>query len=172
WPWVATAVLAAALALQVAELAPRAAASQQFAQAKLGFRDARWSLARGRYRHLALAPALVVGGGPECTGRGWDPDAWRAPALEAYRLGLTVNSGYVARGAHDHFAPPCRAVEREVEEARLAADTLYLVQPSRAMELGRRPGVRCGVLDARDVCVAAAPDDPFAAALAGAVAGH
>jgi uncharacterized protein DUF6311 len=170
-PGAATALLAVALALQVAELAPGAAGAQ-FHDAAWRFRDARWELARGRYRHLALAPALVLSGGPDCTGPGWDRDtAWQAPAYEAYRLGLTVNSGYVARGAHDRFAPPCRAVEREVEEGRLAADTVYLVQPARAEELGRRPGVRCGVLDARHVCVAAAPDDPFAAALAGAVAG-
>jgi hypothetical protein len=163
-PALATAVLAGALALQVAELAPPALGAR-FREAPWRFRDARWELARGRYLHLALAPALIVGGGPPCAGPGWSEDAWRAPAYEAYRLGLTVNSGYLARGAHEKYEGPCREVERQAAEGRLARGTIYVVQPERAGALARRPGVRCGVLDGRHVCVADVPGDPLAAAL-------
>lgn len=163
-PRLATALLAAALALQLADLAPRAAGSLFRSR---GWRpaDPRWELARGAYRHLALVPAQVIGVGGACRGLLYhDDDRWAPLAYEAYELRLTVNSGYVARGASERIEPPCAALVREVAAGILRDDTVYVPHPDYRPAL-ERAGARCGRLDGYDVCVAR-PAGAFAEALA------
>jgi hypothetical protein len=162
-PRLAAALLGGALALQVVDLAPRAFAAR-FEPARRRLADPRWALARARYDHLALVPAQVVGGGPACWGREWGKEAWRPLAYEAYALGMTVNSGYVARGSHRRFERACEDLERDVASGRLDGRTVYVVHPSRLASFTDRPGVGCGALDGYAVCALDA-QAPFAAAL-------
>jgi hypothetical protein len=160
----AAALLAAAVALQLADLAPRARGAY-FADRPWQLRDPRWSLLHGSYDHLALAPPEVVGVLTACRGLVYDDDDYYAPfALEAYRQGLTVNSGYLARGAVDRLEPPCLEQERELARGELRARTVYVVHPSKE-PLFRRAGATCGRLDRALVCVAPGQTDAFARAL-------
>jgi hypothetical protein len=95
-----------------------------------------------------------------------DDDHWIPLAYEAYALGMTVNSGYVARGAGEIIGPPCVALEKEIEAGVLRERTLYVAHPSKLAAL-ERAGARCGRLDGFEVCVRPLPEDPFAEALAG-----
>jgi hypothetical protein len=164
-PGTAVALLSVALALQVTDLAPRARAAQ-FRETAWRPRDARWPLARGAYDHLALAPAQVTGGGPACWGRAWgETQPWIPLGYEAYALGMTINSGYVARGAHARFAPACHEVDLDVAERRLDPRTIYVLHPSRLELVAGHPEAACSRLDGFDVCVAAANHDAFREAL-------
>ncbi len=162
-PALASALLAAALALQVLDLAPRAR-DRLFHGGSWRPRDARWALAGGRYQHLALVPAQVIGVGGPC-GLGYGGrEVWAPLAYEAYALGMTVNSGYVARGASEKIGPPCAELMREVAEGVFQPGTVYVADAPLLPAL-ERAGARCGRLDGYDVCVAPGAADPFAVAL-------
>ena len=162
-PAVATALLAAAVALQLADLA-RPARDRFFHERSWRPRDARWALAAGRYQHLALVPPQVVGLSGPCRGLVYEGEPWAPLAYEAYVLGMTVNSGYVARGAGERISPPCAELMREVEAGDVRPDTVYVAHGSALPQLVRA-GARCGRLDGFDVCVAPGAADPFAEAL-------
>jgi hypothetical protein len=165
-PRLATALLAAALALQVAELGPPAAGAR-FQPRAWRPRDPRWALARGAYRHLALVPPQVVGIAGPCRGELYgDDERWLPLADAAYQGGLTVNSGFVARGAGDRIGPPCVALMAELAAGVLREDTVYVPHPDLRGTL-ERAGARCGRLDGYDVCVG-----PRSGALAQALAGR
>ncbi|HEX8908767.1 MAG TPA: DUF6311 domain-containing protein [Anaeromyxobacteraceae bacterium] len=163
-PRLATALLAAAAALQLVDLAPRAV-GQGYHDAPWRPRDPRWALAAGRYRHLALVPPQVVAIPGPCRGLVYRDDGYWAPlAYEAHALGLTVNSGYLARGAGERLGPSCEALMADVAAGALRSDTVYVPHPDQLPAL-QRAGARCGRLDGYFVCVA--PSGAFAQALAG-----
>jgi hypothetical protein len=165
-PRLATFALAAAVGLQLVDLAPRALA-REFEPRPWRPRSPTWLLARGRYDHLALVPPQVVGIWGPCRGMVYgDDDHWIPLAYEAYALGMTVNSGYVARGAGEIIGPPCVALEKEIDSGILRERTLYVAHATKLAAF-ERAGARCGRLDGYDVCVRPTPGDPFAEALAG-----
>jgi uncharacterized protein DUF6311 len=163
-PRLATALLAAALLLQLGDLGPRAIGAR-FQPRPWRPRDPRWALMRGPFRHLALVPPQVVGIAGPCRGELYgDDERWAPLAYEAYANGLTVNSGFVARGAGERIGPPCSRLMADVAAGALREDTVYVPHPTLRAAL-ERGGARCGRLDGYDVCVAA-PSGAFAEALA------
>jgi hypothetical protein len=167
-PRVALAMLAGAVALQFAELTPRAAGAS-FHDKRWRLASSAWQLARGRYDHLALVPPQVVGIGlagacPGAAAGGFD---WLPFAYEAYALGMTMNSAYLARGAAERYRGACRDLEREVAQGQLRDRTVYVVHPLLLPALKGRGEIVCGQLDGYGVCVVGRDGDQFAAALAG-----
>ncbi len=166
-PQFATALLVAAAALQLVDLAPRAVGAR-FRAEPWRPRDPRWALVAGHYRHLALVPPQVVGlaGIGPCRGLTYQrDDRWAPLAYEAYELGLTVNSGYVARGAGERIGRACTELMDSVAAGVLRDDTVYVPHPDHRPVL-ERAGACCGRLDGYDVCVAR-PSGALARALAG-----
>ena len=82
-----------------------------------------------------------------------DAQPWAPLAYQAYTLGMTVNSGYVARGAGERIGPPCEELMGEVEAGQVRPGTIYVAHASALPPL-LRAGARCGRLDGFDVCVA------------------
>ncbi|MBI3185011.1 MAG: hypothetical protein HYZ28_22960 [Myxococcales bacterium] len=154
----AAALLGLVLATQVVEvgLAHQAAALEQRPWRRPNL--AVWEPARGGYRHLALYPPQVFGA---CA---WiDHDEVIRLSYVAYRLGLTINSGYVAR-VKEPARVGCLASTKELMSGLLRPDTIYVVDP-RAEHWSWR-GARCGAVDGVIACVSRANRDPFAALLA------
>lgn len=169
-PRLAVAALAAAVALQALDVRPPFPA--RFEKATFaGLSDPAWDAARGAYRHLALAPPFLVTGdgavAPDACGDpkglfGWDAYV-RFPEL-ARRLGLTVNSGYLARLDVEAVARACVAEADRLERAQLDPETIYVV--SRWHEAAfEHVGAICGVVEGVTACVRGDRTDAFAARL-------
>jgi hypothetical protein len=161
-PRVATAVLAAAVALQIAETEiPARAAGMARRPAPA---SSVWRSVAGEWRHLAWVPQrLIDGAGMGCPP---GPDAsWLPLALEAHRAGLTVNSAYVARLDHGPARAACAALEEALRAGRLDRDTLYVPTEEWARVL-RGAGARCGRLDGHLLCVTPDRVGPLPEALA------
>jgi hypothetical protein len=165
-PRLASALLAGAVALQVVDLAPRAAGAH-FTEHAWRLRAPEWSLARGHYDLVALDPPLVVGVWSRCRGLVYGDDSYWIPLGElAYRLGMSVNSGQLARGAAERLNAGCDSLTLPVERGAFRPRTLYVVHPSRLPLFQGRPGAVCGRVEGYDVCVSAEQQDAFRAALA------
>jgi Family of unknown function (DUF6311) len=162
----ASAVVAAAVLLQAADVSRMAGTLFRAGSPRLHAPE--WALAAGHYRAVSLIPPLVVGGGPACFPDGVYSDLeYYAPfGLQAYAIGATINSGYVARGSPRRFEPECVEQTRRAREGALDPATVYVVHETEAAAFLRGGRATCGELDAALVCVAAANDDPFRRALA------
>jgi hypothetical protein len=164
-PGTAAALLWGALALQLVDLAPHARGAE-FQERAWRPVDPRWRLARGAYDHLALVPAQVLGGGILCAGKAWgETQPWASLGYEAYVLGLTINSGYVARGANGQFEPTCRELAADVAAGRLDRRTIYVLHASQLGLVAAHSEAACSRLDGFDVCVPADNRDAFREAL-------
>jgi len=119
-----------------------------------------WPLVIGRYHHLAMVPMQVVNA---CPGQFPPEDAIRF-MLQAYRLGLTFNSGVFARFDTAKVRAACQQVERHVVEGTLDPQTIYVVSLPY-LDRFRRAGASCGILDGDWICVAAQSDALFRAHL-------
>jgi hypothetical protein len=116
-----------------------------------------WSaLAQGK-KHLVLFPPRIVDG----TSRGCDEETFDNGQMSlllyrAYRLGLTFNSGYVARVDQAKARAVCSALRGELEAGRLAGDALYVLYPREAprLEAAWKDQARCRDLERWRVCVA------------------
>ncbi len=161
--------LAAALALQVADVRPPVPPDFGDARFTPPGSDA-WLLARGTYRHVALVPPILfTGGGPvapepdACGPIPWELGAYVPFADIAYRIGATFNSGYLARLDPQRAAAACRDLGARLRTGALEPETVYVVHP-RAIRALVDGGARCGVIDGVAVCVAAGHSDAFSAA--------
>ncbi len=161
--------LAAALALQVADIRPPVPADFGDARFTPPESDA-WLLARGTYRHVALVPPfLFTGGGPvaaepdACGRNPWPFDAYVPFADIAYRLGATFNSGYLARLDAERAAAACRDLGARLRTGTLEPETVYVVHTG-AIHAFVDAAAHCGVIDRVAVCVAAGHSDAFSAA--------
>jgi hypothetical protein len=145
---------------------PRAAGSR-FQPVPWRLHSASWSLARGGYDLLALYPPQInVEGSVRCRGELYgDVDHWAPLAEIAYREGMAVNSGQLARGAARLLDAACESFIQEVEAGRLRPRTVYVVHPSKLPDLERASAV-CGRIEGYDVCVAREQRDAFRSALA------
>jgi hypothetical protein len=76
-------------------------------------------------------------------------------AYKAYLVGMTINSGYVARPRKDALAQQCAELRAQVTEGVFESDTIYVFRGDEASRL-RLEGMVCGRLDDYDVCVVGA----------------
>ncbi|AKQ63861.1 hypothetical protein A176_000773 [Myxococcus hansupus] len=106
--------------------------------------------AEGR-KHLVLYPPQIHDG----SGRGCRAGPREFPlwAYRAYRLGLTFNSGYVARLDDSRAQSYCLGLDDDVRAGRLDPDTVYLSIPQRIHEFRAIRGTRCVQEDRLYLCV-------------------
>ena len=109
------------------------------------FADARWNDVAPVYAHLALVPP------PQC---GAPPVAYEGAIGLTARHGLTINAGVVARRDERAREGYCRALDAEIDAARLRDDTLYVVTPDAAAVLTRmgEGRVTCGTIGGVSFC--------------------
>ncbi|HEX7486440.1 MAG TPA: DUF6311 domain-containing protein [Vicinamibacterales bacterium] len=153
---IATALLAAAVALQAVDLKvdPYRFSPKEFQQARLS----NFNLAVGRYRHLALFPMQVLG---VCGDRYEEDHAYRYMLL-AYRLKTTYNSGIFARTPVKKVRAECRRMEESVTERRLDPQTIYVVSPAHLSRF-KIAGAACGRFDGDWICVSHDSDERYRA---------
>jgi hypothetical protein len=106
--------------------------------------------AKGR-KHLVLYPPQSY----DSSGRGCraGPRDFHRWAYRAYRLGLTFNSGYVARLDDERAQKYCLGLDDEIRAGRLEPDIVYLSIPERLHEFRRVPGTRCSLEEGLWMCV-------------------
>lgn len=157
----AIAALAVAALLQVADLTAAIEPVPTPPAPEMGI----WSLAEGGYRHLVLYPPQILWVGA-CLTQGRYPEHYYvAHAWRAYRLGLTVNSGYMSRANDQASADYCHALTRRVAAREFSPDTIYVVG-AHALPSFAGPGMTCGRIDPYDVCVTSDRTTPLSRYLA------
>ncbi|HUF91048.1 MAG TPA: DUF6311 domain-containing protein [Candidatus Limnocylindria bacterium] len=124
-----------------------------------------WSLAEAEYRHLVLYPPQILWVGACLTQGQYPHQYYVAHAWRAYRLGLTVNSGYMSRANDQASAQYCQALTRRVTAGEFSPDTVYVVA-AHALASFTRAGMTCGRIDASDVCVTSDRATPLSRYLA------
>jgi hypothetical protein len=127
--------------------------------------DPAWQLARGDFDHLVLYPPRCADASYPCCGdftpRPRHEDLWLA--ITAAGLGLTINSGGVARAPRDQHQAACAALRDDVTGGRLDPRTIYLVgDGQRAAFRAANPTARCRELDGELACVSPAAAGRFA----------
>jgi hypothetical protein len=157
-PRAATGALAAALALQVADVSA-ARRPDAFAEERWRPGSAAWRLASERYRHVALVPPEIHRAGGACYGP-YDWDYYVPIAYEAYRLRATLNSGWAPRLDVERALQACNALPAELAPGAMRPDTIYVVLPQLVPGMRAR-GAVCGTLDGYSVCVRADRETPF-----------
>lgn len=157
----AIAALGLATVLQVADLAAAIERVPTPPAPAIGV----WSLAAGSYRHLVLYPPQILWVGACLTQGKYPHNYYVVHAWRAYRLGLTVNSGYMSRANDEASGEYCRALTRRVAARDFSPDTIYVVAaPALPSFVG--PGMTCGRIDAYDVCVTSDRMTPLSRSLA------
>ncbi len=96
--------------------------------------------AAGRKHLVFYPPQMHDGSGRGCRAGPRDFERW---AYRAYRLGLTFNSGYVARLDDSRAQPYCLGLDDDVRAGRLDPETIYLSIPQRLHEFHSIRGTRC-----------------------------
>ena len=127
-------------------------APKEFRQAPV----AEFALARGKFKHLALAPMQVLG----VCGDPYEEDHVYRFMLLAYRLKLTYNSGIYARVDAPRVSRACLAQDQNLDAGRADADTIYVVAPAY-LERFRAIGAACGRFDGDWICVGVHSDERF-----------
>ena len=80
------------------------------------------------YQHLVLyPPQLWAGDGPGCPSAAYPTRYFIPLAYHAYRLNMTINSGYVARMDKIKAHRYCQSLNREIQEGKLDENTVYVV---------------------------------------------
>lgn len=164
----ATAVLAALVALQLADVSVVAGERIRVEEWRLAAPE--WALMAGDYGHLALVPPQIVGVGGACHMEEvyrHDYGFYAPFAYQAYATRLTFNSAFLSRGSTRRMEPSCRALLDEFRAGSIREDTVYVVSPTEQEALARHPGVAtCGRLDGFLTCVSSARPTALARALA------
>ena len=162
-PWVASALLALVVGVQVFDLS-QAVRSERFqSQPWNGLRSPEWSLMKEGYRHLALFPPLLHDGNMRgCPYPGGPTPFSPMFAYQAARLGMTFNSAYLARVDPQGAQELCAALQRDAERGQFQAETVYVVHRDYlAPFLDHPEAVVCGVIDGYAVCVSSARQSPL-----------
>jgi hypothetical protein len=149
----ATTVLAIVVAVQAADYEPA-----RWMLEEKHFREAAKDLAvaAGRYRHMALYPAQVMG----VCGGSYEEDHVYRFMLAAYRLKMTFNSGIFARLPQERTREACDQSDHAVDAGKFDAQTLYVVPPEWAPRV-KDLGAVCGRFDGDWVCVSRDSDRAF-----------
>jgi hypothetical protein len=149
---VATAVLAAALVLQLVDLSkPHAerratSRSEAFHEWLNVLPSPAWHQALQHYDHIVLVPSRQCGSAPI---------GFEAPTFLAGLHGLTINSAEVARFDEAKRQTYCARLEGEIATGTIDTRSLYILDAPHAAMLraqARQPVV-CGTIDAAFVCV-------------------
>jgi hypothetical protein len=148
-------VLGLALALQLADLKMEPSRDRFKASPFVAATAPGWALARGDYDHLALYPPQIYTSG--CGAKFDEPYVYRLGELAA-RLGMTINSGYVARLDLAQIQQHCQVWNQAIAAGKLDDRTIYIVRAANALPAGK---AACGQLDGYVACVAAARPTPF-----------
>jgi hypothetical protein len=124
--------------------------------------DDRWPLIRDSgYKHMSTVPTALYGCGGPSYNEGYNSGRVARLSLQAYRSGLTFNSGYFSR-LRTRVAESCAQQDADAMKG-LQRDTVYIyfvsvVRPPKT--------ARCTDLDTLTVCVKGDNTDSFAASLA------
>jgi hypothetical protein len=150
-----TAALAAVVALQAADLRvnTRLATPKNVNHVSVST----FELAQGKYEHLALYPAQVLG---YCGPEKYEEDHTYRFMLLAYRLGLTYNSGIYARLHGDAVRRACAQMDADITVGNLNARTIYVVSPDRIDQMNAA-GAGCGRWNGTWYCVSKDSDARF-----------
>jgi hypothetical protein len=155
--------LAAAVAIQFAEVRPNAGVTNA---ERTGLEDEAWRGLGESYRHVALYPPFNTFGPDGCddTSFTWD-DTIKFLDL-AYRERMSVNSAYLARTSVPALEAYCNQLRREIAGGLLRPNTVYVVSAA-ALKQFTRPDVNalCGMLDDFNVCVHGESSEAFRHAL-------
>ena len=153
-PASATLMLALVVALQAGDLQVDRSLLQdkKFRQAPIK----EFELARGRYRHVALAPMQVLG----VCGDPYEQDHVYRFMLHAYRMGATYNSGIFARVNAKAISAECTRLEVAIDAGTIDRDTIFVVSPGH-LERFRRASAACGRFDGDWICVSRDSDEAF-----------
>ncbi|GHG66326.1 DUF6311 domain-containing protein [Comamonas sp. JC664] len=150
-PTVAPTLLAVALALQVFDVnLGRGHLAKDGPAWNVPPSEALRAAAVGRKHLVFYPPQMHDGSGRGCRAGPMDFDSW---AYRAYRLGLTFNSGYVARLDDSRAQPYCLGLDDDVRAGRLDPETIYLSIPQRLHEFRAIRGTHCVKEDRLWMCV-------------------
>ena len=152
-PSAATALLGIVVALQAGDLRVDRSwgIPKRFRQVPVG----EFTLAQGKFRHLALYPTQIV----YACGHVNDEHAYRY-MLHAYRLKLTFNSGIFARLPAERTKAECAKADEAVRTGQLDPQTIYVVDLPY-LEQFRAYGAACRRFDGDWICVSKDSDDAF-----------
>ncbi|AEI65042.1 DUF6311 domain-containing protein [Corallococcus macrosporus] len=140
-PTVAPSLLALALALQAFDVnLGRGHQAKEGPAWNTQPSDALRELAVGREHLVLYPPQMHDGSGRGCRAGPMDFHRW---AYRAYRLGLTFNSGYVARLDDARAQSYCLGLDDDIRAGRLDPRTVYLSIPQRLHEFRAIRGTRC-----------------------------
>ena len=114
------------------------------------------ALAKGRFRHLAMYPAQILGA---CGGEFEDDYVYRF-MLQAHRLKVTFNSGIFARLPLDRVQRACGDFYRSVDAGQLDPQTIYVAEASTVPHL-KEFGAACGRFNGDWICVSKDSDPVF-----------
>ena len=115
-----------------------------------------FELAKGRFRHLALAPMQVEG---LCGDPYEEAHLYRFMFLAA-QLKLTFNSGVFARVDAASIDAACIRLEQQVNAGTLDRETIYVVSPA-SVDRFQAIGATCGRFDGDWICVTKDSDERF-----------
>ncbi len=148
-----TTLLALAVAVQAADVKvdPWLLSPKAFRQAPV--KD--FALAVGRYKHLALFPMHLQG----VCHVSEDDHVYRY-MLQAYRLGMTYNSGVFARLPAEKGRAECARLDQAVDAKVLDPQTIYVVASTHLPRM-KDAGAVCGRFDGDWICVARNSDEAF-----------
>jgi hypothetical protein len=159
-PAVTAALLAAALAIQLADLrTPHAdrrltSRSDAFHVWANALPSPVWHQLLPFYKHIVIAPPRQCGSAPI---------GFESPAYLAGLHGLTINSAEVARFDEAKRRRYCARIAAEILTGTVDDQSLYILDTAQAAALkaaARRP-VACGTIDAAYVCVTAESYAPW-----------
>jgi hypothetical protein len=156
--WASTAVLAAGVLVQVADVRCDAFwfTGKEFRQARVF----NYRLAIGHYRHLELYPAQILGIGS----RPYEEDHTYRYMLLAYKLNMTFNSGIFARMSRRDILAAAAWNGSALDSGMLDRQTVYLVSPDY-VEKFKAVDAACAQLDGDWACVSRKGHEAFRAYL-------
>jgi hypothetical protein len=125
-----------------------------------------WNRAAGLYRHMVLYPPEIWGGSlPGCVMPPFSMgirDHYVPLAYQAYRLNMTINSGYFARIGENETLQYCQELHQKIKEGEFENDTIYVVHSQYLDRVSPHiPKIVCGRLSGYITCVSSLQDDTF-----------
>jgi hypothetical protein len=132
-------------------------------QQPLTLRVEDWQQARGLYKHMVLYPPQILGGTlPGCVMPGFEPDFYVPLAYQAYRLGVTFNSGYFARVDEKKGRQYCQDLHKQIQAGEFARDTIYVIHRGYwDLIKPHRHKLACGQIHQDVACITAQNQDSF-----------
>lgn len=147
--WIRQGVLLLAALFQVVDFDATRAPIRHPYPPFVPFKDAAWQLMRAGYRHIAIHPIQIQW---TC---GFDGPLVARLSWEAYRQGLSINSGHVGR------APLGTDCKRHLTPEEMEPTTVYVPYFQEYFGDFERADMACARLDGQRVCVSKKNDTPL-----------